>query len=103
MNFQSKKLCEFIQRVRSDKEHQHLILEHFNSTKLREEREIIKDRGSDNMKGHLVHLVMNTCDLSTLGAKTEGSCLQQRVTKQPISPSASQIKEQHLVFWEFKQ
>lgn len=46
---------------------------------------------------------MHNYNLDTQNAKTEGSCLQQCVAKQPTSQLPSQIKEQDLVFWESKQ
>lgn len=57
MNFQSKKLHEFIQRVTLDKENQYLILEHFGIRKSGEERGTIKDRDNNSMKEHSVHLM----------------------------------------------
>jgi hypothetical protein len=48
-------------------------------------------------------MMVHSLDLSTLKAEKWRSCWQQWVTKQPMSQSTSQIKEQHLVLWESKQ
>lgn len=47
--------------------------------------------------------MVHNCNIDTEEAKTEGSCLQQCVAKQPTGQLPNQIKEQDLVFWESKQ